>query len=263
MIVKHLDIWKGLDYSGSQKPKLTLYLRNDKKRDLVLIFPGGGYEFTSEREAEPIALQFLSKGYHAAILDYSVTPSKFPQALQDAFRALTIILEHKETWQIGHIYICGFSAGGHLAACVSNLYKTETFSHYQGVNISQLKIKGTILAYPVITAGEFAHEGSFKQLFGDVSPEVSKLLSMELSVNQNTPKTFLWHTFDDASVPVENSLLYAKALKKNNIPFEMHIYPSGVHGLSLANEETATERHHINEHVSSWMTLCFTWMKNL
>lgn len=263
MIVKHLDIWKGYEYIGSQKPKLTLYLRTDKKRDFVMIFPGGGYEHTSEREAEPIALQFLSKGYHTAVLDYSVAPSKFPQALQDAFRALTIVLEHKESWQIGDIYICGFSAGGHLAACVSNLYRTETFSHYQGVDISRLKIKGAILSYPVITAGEFAHKGSFRQLFGDVSPEVSKLLSMELAVNHNTPKTFLWHTFDDSSVPVENSLLYAKALKENNIPFELHIYPSGVHGLSLATKETAKEKAHINQAVSSWMDLCFTWMENL
>lgn len=263
MIIKHLDLWKGYDYVGNQKPKLTLYMRNNRVRDLVLILPGGGYEFTSEREAEPVAMQFLAKGYHAAVLDYSVAPSKFPQALQDAFRALTIILENMNKWEIGNIYLCGFSAGGHLAACVSNLYKTRTFSHYPGVDIKNLRIKGTILAYPVITSGEHAHKASFNQLFGDVSHEVSKLLSMELSINDDTPQTFLWHTFDDASVPVENSLLYAKALKEKNIPFEMHIYPSGVHGLSLANEDTATSDIEVNAHVASWMDLCLKWMKTL
>lgn len=265
MIIKHIDIWKGYDFNGETRPRMTTYIRHDKPRGMVLILPGGGYEHVSEREGEGVALQFVSAGYNAAILEYSVSPFRFPQALQDAFRALTLILEQSQTWKIKthDIFLCGFSAGGHLAACISNLYKTPTFSHYEGVNIKNLNIKGCILSYPVITAGQYAHKASFENLFGGVSQEVSKLLSMELSVNKNTPKTFLWHTFDDMTVPVQNSLLYAKALAEHQVAFEMHIYPEGVHGLSLATTETASRPEHINHHVSSWMPQCLKWMKTL
>jgi len=262
MIIEKIDIWQGFDFDNEVRPKLTTYMRMDRKRGMVLIFPGGGYRRTSPREAEAIALRYINAGYNAAFLDYSVEPNKYPAALYDALRSLTVINDNKDEWLVDmdNLFICGFSAGGHLAASVSNLYLSD-IELREGIEVNY-KIKGCILSYPVITSGKYRHEGSFNNLAGD-NQEMRDYLSMENRVNELTPTTFLWHTFDDVSVPVENSLLYSKALADHKIPFEMHIYPKGVHGLSLATEETAERPDHINPHTSGWMDLSIKWMKQV
>ncbi len=271
MINKKIDIWESLNYAGSMedafRPILTTYIRGGgKKRGMVLVCPGGGYAGTSPREAEPIAMVFNNAGYHSAVLDYSVAPRRHPQPLKDVARALTIIRERTVAWDIdlSCLFIIGFSAGGHLAASFSNLYKEPWLSAYEGVDLMGLSLKGCILSYPVLTAGEFRHVGSFDNLLGPAHTEEERMnFSMELLVNPHTPKTFLWHTVADGSVPVENSLLYAQALRKHKIPFEMHIYPDGGHGLSLCNHETAEEEGHIQPHAAGWMEQCLGWMSTV
>lgn len=266
MINQTLKVWE--NYPGVQvdgfEPILTTYiLGGNKARGLVLILPGGGYGFTSPREAEPIALKFNSAGYHAIVLDYSCAPNRFPMALYDCGRALTIIKEHSECWRIdlAQLYVCGFSAGGHLAASISNKYLEPVFSDVEGIDLEGLKLRGSILSYPVITAGEFRHKGSFDNLIGESVSEDQRLKhSMEDLVHQHTPETFIWHTVNDQSVPVENTMLYIKALQKQGISYECHLYPNGPHGISLATEETADNKQQINSHVASWMRLCCDWM---
>ncbi|MDU5111973.1 MAG: prolyl oligopeptidase family serine peptidase, partial [Clostridium sp.] len=121
-------------------------------------------------------------------------------------------------------------------------------------------------SYPVITNGEFSHKGSFDCLLGEnASEEEREELSLEKLVSKDTPQTFLWHTFDDGAVPVQNSLRFANSLKENNVPFELHIYPTGVHGLSLCEEVTARkdEANHISPHVGTWFKLAVEWLKNI
>ncbi len=122
-----------------------------------------------------------------------------------------------------------------------------------------------ILSYPVISSGVHAHQGSFQALLGDQQEELRERLSLEKQVNNQTPPTFLWHTFEDASVPVENSMLFAVALRKHNIPFELHIYPSGGHGLSLANEESMNVQNNfgIQEECQNWIDMAGVWIRNL
>lgn len=121
-----------------------------------------------------------------------------------------------------------------------------------------------ILSYPVITSGPFAHRGSFENLLGsDPSAELLEEVSLELHVSEKTPPTFLWHTYADEAVPLENSLLFAGALRAHGVPFELHVYPEGSHGLSLATEETSDDRHDPNPHASSWMYLCTEWLGEL
>ena len=134
------------------------------------------------------------------------------------------------------------------------------------MSAEQIRPNGMILCYPVITSGEYAHRGSFEALLGEdaYDPEKRKEQSLELQVTKDTPPTFLWHTEPDDCVPVENSLFFFEALHKNKIPVEMHIYPAGGHGLSLANEETKRQDGSgIQPECQSWMELACGWMSRL
>ena len=272
--MKHqtIQIWEGFHYDGKQEgfsPRLDTYLpEGTKVRPAILVLPGGGYRTNSPREAEQIALQFNAAGFHAFVLWYSVYPNKHPQPLRDVARAITLIRQHAEEWLVDpqNIAVCGFSAGGHLAASSGTLWNSDFVKNVPGIDVKKTRPDALVLSYPVITSGSFAHQGSFESLLADeetgvLDPELKKFLSLEERVAEDTPPTFLWHTFKDSSVPVENSLLFAKALRAHGVPFEMHIYPDGPHGLSLATAATADREEHINSHVASWMGLCVEWLK--
>ncbi|WP_234122399.1 alpha/beta hydrolase [Clostridium hydrogenum] len=271
MINKTIDIWENLSYNNYGKldfrPTMDTYiLSGDKRRPAVLIFPGGGYEFTSEREAEPIAMKYNSAGFNAFVLYYSVSPAKYPQPILDAARAITIIRENADEWKVDtdKIAVCGFSAGGHLAAHLGVHFDKEYLFKTEGIKRGLTRPNALILSYPVITSGEYAHRGSFDALLGtNPSKELLEEVSLEKQVSEKTPKTFIWHTFEDGCVPMENSIMFVKQLRKFNIPFEMHIYPDGGHGLSLATEETNEDGTQLNIHVSSWMKLSIDWINTV
>lgn len=271
LINKTIDIWKGFNYNNYGKsdfrPTMDAYvLSGNKKRAAVLIFPGGGYEYTSEREAEPIAMKYNAAGFNAFVLYYSVSPAKHPQPILDAARAITIIRENADEWNVDadKVIVCGFSAGGHLAAHLGVHFDKEYLFNAEGIKKGLTKPNALILSYPVITSGEYAHRGSFNALLGDhPSEELLYEVSLEKQVSEKTPKTFIWHTFEDGAVPVENSLFFVNQLRKFNVPFEMHIYPNGGHGLSLATEETNRDGTQLNSHVSSWMQLSIDWINSV
>ena len=230
---------------------------------MVLICPGGGYSFVSPREAEPIALKFTAKGYHAFVLYYSVYPTKFPQPIYDVSRAMCFIRENAEKWNIkkDSIAVCGFSAGGHLAAALGVHWNKSFLTDQDGISAGLLKPDALILCYPVISSRYYVHTDSYEKLIGQKpSEELLDLMSLEIHVGPHTPKTFLWHTFEDESVPVGNSILFAEALKKNNVNFELHVYPYGLHGISPANDETSEEDLKADPHVATWFDLCIEWL---
>ncbi|HOJ09295.1 MAG TPA: alpha/beta hydrolase [Clostridiales bacterium] len=268
MISKIIKLWDKDAYRSSEvttfRPTLTTYILNgSRKRGAVLVVPGGGYSFTSPREAEPIALQFNAAGYHAFVLDYSVAPAKHPQPLLDASRAMCIIRKNAEEWNVDSekIAVCGFSAGGHLAASLGVYWDKEYLSNIPGVEIELNRPNALILAYPVITSGQYAHRGSFINLLGEnATSELLYEMSLEHHVSEKTPPAFIWHTFADQGVPVENSLLFTQSLRNKSIPFELHIYPEGGHGLSLATEETATRPDQVVPHAATWIKLCLEWL---
>ena len=214
-------------------------------RPAIIVLPGGGYSHTYEGEAEPIALKYVGAGFCAFVLNYSVYPAKFPQALTEALMAVRYVRENAKEFRIDpdRIYVCGFSAGGHLAACTGTLWNHACLDGHLEDSREVYRPNGLILAYPVITP---LHRGSYLNLFNRdeaaLTDEVIDLLSLHNQVTDATPPTFVWHNSDDAGVPVECSLLFGLALHRNRIPFEMRIWENGGHGVCLGNY--VTKEHH-------------------
>lgn len=234
------------------------------KYPCVIICPGGGYEFTSSREATQIALRYASQGFSAVVLRYSVAPHKFPTQLCEISILTTFLRRNAQEFNldINKIAVCGFSAGGHLAASLACLWNLPMLEQKLAIEKGENKPNAAVLCYPVITSGEFAHKGSFAKLLGETPRDDDlKILSLENSVSSNTPPTFIWHTANDASVPVENSLLLAMQLKKHNVPWELHVWPNGMHGLGLADKTTSTfENYHI-PHIAKWLEMSVRFLE--
>lgn len=237
---------------------LTVYLRASvdamptvRRRPLVLVVPGGGYNHVSPREGDPVALQFAAAGYHTAVLTYSVDGgARDHQPLRQLNEALALLRAHAEEWHIlpDKIAVCGFSAGGHLALSSAVLdIPGET---------AQQRPDAVILGYPVITAGEYAHRGSFAQLAGSSDPAAQAVFTLEDKITPRTPPVFVWHTMEDQTVPVENTLLLLGALRRAGVPCEAHLFEKGVHGTSISTAEVdAADRHR-----GHWVQLCLEWL---
>ena len=235
-----------------------------RKRPSVIVCPGGGYEFLSDREAEPIALKLVGMGYNAFVLRYSLT-QKFPKSLQEAAEAVRTVRANSDRWhvQTDRVFIMGFSAGGHLAASLGTLWDREFVWGALDAVPEDCRPDGIILSYPVISSGIYAHRGSFVHLLQEDYEEKLALVSLENQVTRNTSPTFIWHTVDDGAVPIENTLLFISALQENGVPFEAHIFPRGTHGLALADRETSTpDGGCLSDHCAGWPSLLEKWIRS-
>lgn len=246
----------------------SIEMRPNEKRPVILMCPGGGYEMTSDREAEPMAMQFLAMGYHVAILRYSVCPVRYPAALLQVAESVLYLKEHADEYHIDpeKIVVQGCSAGGHLAANYGIAWNSPFLTKLMGMenDPERLCVAGLLLCYPVITSGEKAHEESFRNLLGEQYEEKKEELSLENQVTPDTPPTFLWHTATDETVPVENSLYFFQACLQQGVSAELHIYPEGGHGLSLANEETCRANGiGVQKECQSWIGLAQTWLEEI
>lgn len=246
----------------------SIEMRPNEKRPVILMCPGGGYEMTSDREAEPMAMQFLAMGYHVAILRYSVSPVRYPAALLQVAESVLYLKEHADEYHIDpeKIVVQGCSAGGHLAANYGIAWNSPFLTKLMGMenDPERLCVAGLLLCYPVITSGEKAHEESFRNLLGEQYEEKKEELSLENQVTPDTPPTFLWHTATDETVPVENSLYFFQACLQQGVSAELHIYPVGGHGLSLANEETCRANGiGVQKECQSWIGLAQTWLEEI
>lgn len=252
--------------------ELTIYLQEnweeiqeDKQWPMIVICPGGGYSMVSNREAEPVALAFLARGFQVAILDYSITPAVFPTALRQLAKSLLYLREHGEEFALAtnQIAVLGFSAGGHLAASLGVFWNQEVLADLGSPSLWQPN--ALLLSYPVITSGEKGHQGSFQNLLGADYETKKAELSIEKKVTATMPPTFIWHTVTDQAVPVKNSLLLAQALEEEGVPFELHLFPEGGHGLSLGTDATASQGRsdQIVPAIQIWPDLSSRWLKDL
>lgn len=213
-----------------------------RKRPAVLILPGGAYQLVCPREADPVALRFLAKGYAAFVLDYSVYPSRFPTALREAAMAVAFIREHAEEWEVDPtmVAVIGFSAGGHLCGTLGTLFDSPEVRDL--FPPEKIRPDALGLCYPVAVSWGKTHEGTFENLTGN-DPELRERMSLDHLVRKDMPPTYLWHTRPDASVPVRNSLILAQAMDAVGADFTMHIYRNGPHGLSVADETCYSAEH--------------------
>jgi acetyl esterase/lipase len=269
--------------------------QKDQLRSAVVICPGGGYLGTSDRETEPIALKFASLGYHTFVLRYTTyykewvqdfnnppapnEKSAYPQPLFDLAKAMLIIRENATKWLVDtdKIAVCGFSAGAHLSASLGVHWNSRLLNEKFNVDNELFKPNAVILGYPLLDyqlmkekveteANEFIKgfwEISGKAVFGTSNPSYEQLLEVSPVnyVSSETPPTFIWHTADDDLVYAENSLRFATMLAKHKVPYELHVFEGGVHGLSLCDETTAGDPSHINPECKVWFDLAHNWLK--
>ena len=239
---------------------LTVYLRDcvetmplAMERPLVLVVPGGGYSHVSAREGDPVALQFAAAGYHTAVLRYAVgDDAAHGLPLRQLAAAIGLVRQHAAAWYVqpDKIAVCGFSAGGHLALSGAVL-------DIPGER-AQPRPDAVILGYPVITAGQYAHRGSFVQLAGSTDPAAQQAFGLEDKITPQTPPVFVWATMEDATVPVENTLMLVSALHRAGVPCEAHLFEKGVHGTSISTAEVdqpSRHRHH-------WVELAVEWLED-
>lgn len=238
------------------RPAITPYLVEGKKNSAVIICPGGGYQIRADHEGAPVAEWFNRLGISAFVLRYRVAPYRYPAAKLDIQRAIRKIRYEADQYGVdpNKIGVLGFSAGGHLAATAGTLFDEGKSDAENEIDRLSSRPDLLMLCYPVITfQGPYAHVGSCKNLLGEhPEPHQIESLSLETRVTAHTPPTFLWHTSDDNSVPVEHSLMFASNLHKHNIPFDLHVYAKGRHGLGLAQH---------TEHVCSWLDALSSWIR--
>ncbi|MFX3632060.1 MAG: alpha/beta hydrolase [Candidatus Pristimantibacillus sp.] len=258
MMVQSIALWTNNDNVEEDViPRITPYLLNDADKPLaaIIVLPGGGYRGRAGHEGRPIAEWLNDIGLHAFVLDYRVAPHKYPLPLNDAKRAIRLVRSRAAEFGVDpdRIGILGFSAGGHLASTAGTHYDMGDAGSSDPLERVSSRPDLMVLCYPVISMGEYTHQGSLENLIGgEASQELRDLLSSELQVTEETPPTFLWHTADDAGVPDHNSLMFAQALSRNKVPYELHVYESGRHGLGLASDEPE---------VHTWTLCCANWLK--
>jgi acetyl esterase/lipase len=242
-------------------PTLTPYLPEKKSaaRAAMVICPGGGYGGLAEHEGSHYAKFLNEQGIAAFVLKYRLGSAGYrhPVMLNDAARAVRTVRARAAEWDIdpAKIGIMGSSAGGHLASTLLTHFDAGNADDADPVERQSSRPDLGVLCYAVITMGEFTHQGSKKNLLGEnPSGELVALLSNELQVKANTPPCFIWHTYEDGGVPVENSMLFASALRKQKIPFDFHVYQKGAHGMGLGTKGD-TEKGHL------WTRDLVFWLK--
>jgi acetyl esterase/lipase len=241
---------------GQPEPTLTPYLLPDygKKTGCVIVLPGGGYAVRADHEGMPISKMYNEAGINSFVLNYRVSPYRYPAPLYDVQRAVRLVRARADEFNIDpeKIAVLGFSAGGHLAAMAVTQYD-KGLDEGDDIDKVSCRPNAGILCYAVISLGEYTHQGSRDNLLGNpADPALVKKLSGEEAVRDDNPPLFMWHTAEDAAVPVENSLNMALALRKKQIPFELHIFPYGHHGLGLAPQ---------HPEVARWAELSVRWLK--
>lgn len=257
----------------NETARLDLYiLESTTEKPFVLVLPGGGYIFTSEREGEAIALAFNGEGMSAGVLWYTTqdkVKKVYKSALHETAMALDYVKANSDAWSLSKIGVCGFSAGGNVALQIATHYKDAWLAEYD------ITIDFVIASYPMISTEIFtlleprayAHvENPLSvnmRILGTETPRANDYYEFDVLnfINEDTAPMFIWHTFEDELVKVDDALNLATTLNRYRVPFELHVFETGAHGLALANEVTAVSPEQINESASKWFEMCIEWIR--
>ncbi len=243
-------------------PTLTPYLPEKEQATgaAIVICPGGGYGGLAAHEGKDYARFLNEQGIAGFVLKYRLGPGGYhhPAMLQDAARAVRTVRARAAEWGVDpkRVGIIGSSAGGHLASTLLTHFDAGQADAADPIERQSSRPDLGILCYAVITMGQYTHQGSKHNLLGNnPAPELVRELSNELQVTKETPPCFIWHTWEDPVVPVENSLQFAEALRKAGVPFDLHIYQKGNHGLGLGTRQWDPAHRH------PWTQDCIYWLK--
>ena len=279
MIVKEVDLYS---YFKVERPSgamgyLKVFLLNQKsstaesrKHPAMLVIPGGGYYAVSEREAEPIALNYLANDYNAFILNYSVAPVKFPAQLIEGAMAMAYIRENAEELNVNAkcVGAVGFSAGGHLLGMISTMFDRCELDFLKDKK-SYVKPDASLFIYPVVSGVEKPHLGSFENLIGENYESRLEEFSIDKNVSEKCSPAFIVSTFKDGGVPCKNSLLLASAYENYGVPFALHVFTNGGHGLSTAKQNVFKKEvyEEVKETTSKdfykWIKLSINWLEEI
>lgn len=274
---------------GNKTAQVTFYLQEpsdeiDPKRKFptMVVVPGGAYMWTSDREGEVIALEFLAKGYHAIVVNYSteglaafkdeqnlpVNPvSVFPNPLIELAEAIALIRENAEEWSVdsNRISVVGFSAGGNLTALLGVYWHEAWLEKKVGKSKELYRPNFLGIAYAPVDFVDIHKEESLINLalLGKlkVSVEERKKISPVYHVSKNMPHSFIWHTGEDPLVSPKNALVLALKMQEVGVPFELHLYEKGIHGVALADSRTSRKENQSNKQASTWVSLFLGWLQ--
>ena len=253
---------------------IDTYVANENRaRDAMLVIPGGGYwDVCHQREGEPIAIDFLSKGYNCFVLNYRVgrAGDAFPSQLIDAGTAMIYIREHAEELKVNpkRVFAVGFSAGGHLCGSMASMYAYPEIMEAFGEKYKMVKPTAAILSYPVTVMTGPAHIDSFKNLLARRSAEFTEeeinRYSLERVVNSDTAPMYLWHTVEDSIVPIQGTILLAHALTEAKVNYRLSVFPYGEHGMGLGSPVTANGVKSFDQPMAAvWTKEADEWMQTL
>ena len=251
-------------YLTSYVPSCYKEFNKDRKRKCILVLPGGGYEFVSDREKEPIALKLISEDIAVFTLNYSIVDFAYPYPFIEVFASLAYIRENASKYHIDKdkIGVMGFSAGGHLA-CYTGLYQeSEKYARLINKDKSLLKVNALLLAYPVTyTSKNAPYDANLKALRRNMKDKLEET-DIISNLTSSFPKTFIWTTQNDEVVPSLNSINLVKRLTELGVFCEFHMFPNGKHGLSLANEIVSEkEIASIDPYIKKWIDLAIHFVK--
>ncbi|MEY4388037.1 MAG: hypothetical protein RLY20_3320 [Verrucomicrobiota bacterium] len=251
-----------LGNSSNDIPTLTVYLPEKVGSNCaaMVVCPGGGYAHLASHEGADYANWFNEQGIAGFVLKYRLGSAGYrhPVMLQDVSRALRTVRARAAEWGVDakRIGVIGSSAGGHLASTLLTHFDGGDTNAADPIDRVSSRPALGILCYPVVTMGDFTHRGSRNNLLGTNAPaDLVQLLSNELQVTSNTPPCFVWSTEEDKTVPVENSMQFVAALRRNQVPFDFHIYQKGPHGLGLGTRSWNPAKRH------PWTRDCEFWLK--
>jgi acetyl esterase/lipase len=260
-----------------------LAYKKEYRSPAMIVCPGGGFVALSPREGEPVALRYFAEGYAAFVLHYPIGEkgAEFPKGLLALAAALAHVREHAEEYHINpdQISVCGFSAGGHVAASLACKWNRPEICGALHTGPENIKPNGAIICYGVIDLEQQFHypadefrgriqegtEAMFRRLLGPGphTPEARASIALQNQVTPETSPCFIWHTFDDKTVHVMNSIVFAEALAKKGVPFDLHIYRTGLHGLALSNSITQTREGDVNPACEEWLERSLRWLAGL
>lgn len=268
-------IHKTIKFTSDSRVTLQTYIHDKynshfqiKKRPALIILPGGAYSFLSERESEPVAITFMKEGFNVFILNYSVGDySKYPAPLEEVSKAIWEVRRNSEEWGINpdSIGLVGFSAGAVIAAMAGTQWNTVNLAERLGIPLGMNRPNAVVFGYGASLTSTIMDDPTvFKPKLGKIATDRTPELDIVNYVGPHTPPFFIWHTRYDNHVPAINPLLLAEALQKYDLPYELHLFQAGQHGMSVSNNLSAFNEPGLRHpNVDMWVPLCTNWLYDI